>query len=601
MSAKSNAVWIMVLEIDACANTYPACGAPGPCSNAFDLVGTYNTCTDRCLYQCGVEKIVVTNCRIPPYLMGELGITQYHLNITGEPRHFPVEFTLGESYGRPATFSFAFSGRGKPNGLSTTNDLARLVDAQKYWNGRRLTTYYGRDGMALGEMDRNVFIVDNIIGPTGADYTHTVKARSPIKSISGVKCPSGKPMRDINGNVSKVQLGIALDGIPTEQAPNANPYLSIGTYLLQTPLLADMDIAPAQFRELSQATVWCVGTEALRVQPEEVDGGLNFKLLERSVCGSTLGPHKIGATLQPAFVIQPHEHVADVVLRILQHCADLEQTFLLCCDDAPQVVINMDSIEEFKCLFPEFVFNSTIAICKSTSADTMLDSLAASFGFGLIDDNGFITMRGMHPSTPATPVEVVTQPMVIKYSEASTFSQPISYAAINYQHTMADCTKGAFSKDNLIDNTIYTRDDLFKPACERHEQPEANIKGILAPWFDGSNYHLAWVQSMRYCHIYGQTAKKLALTLDFEEAERFDVGGLAKLNIDRNVGYTRTFKDQVWYVQSKRRVDNGKCTQICFVESPFSNIEPSFTCDFQLPQSYDPTDCFTPSDLIAVW
>lgn len=588
MATRPNPVWIFIFEYDGCSKTFPACGAPTPCSNAYDMPGTYHTCSDRCLYECGIQRQILSNCRIPYHIQQELGEYQYGLAVTGTPSQVPTRFMYGQTYSRPGTFSFEFSGVKYCNDPLNSSPLSRLVSAQKNWKGRRLTTYFGHENLRLCEFEKSVFVIDDIAGPSGSADTFKVTAKSPLESLSGKKCPSGSQLRDIDGDFVDLVLGPALDGFPDDSDTNANPYFSIGGWLLDKGLsTAAIDYRQAQ--EISQSSAVIINGEALQVLPSiGPDGGYNFKLVDRGFCGSTIKPHESGSTFELAQVFQPHDHVADVFRKLLTQCAELPSVFLLCCDDEDPIALDFQSFTDYKCQFPEQVLGDWIVISKSTSITTLLKELAQTFLTGLFDDGGILALDGVRPRDPNATVVTINDYHVAQNSERIKPNTD-SYAAVQYQHTPADCTEG-ISEDNLLDSTSYTREELFLQPCERHEQPDASIFEIKTRFITRENQHLAYANSVRWCRLLACASREMCLDVDIDIASQFSASDSVTLRIDKYRDHTGEYDTREWIVLSKRMVSGGSCVQLCLLESPFENIEPCFSCDFQLTSVYDPTD-----------
>ena len=594
MSVQEGALCIYVVEYDGCALTNPECGADGECSNNYGLAGTYNTCPNKCLYECAVQREVFTNCRIPHHIQQELGEYKYTVAVVGQPSHTPTKISFGDTFGRPATFTFCISGIEACNDPFSSTRIDRLIDAQKYWKGRRVIAYFGDCSMSLCEFERQVFIIDRVQGPSGKDGRYCIQSKDPLASIDGVKCPDGLPKKSVDGDDITLKLGLNLDGVATDDDPDADPYSKVQSFLFTQNLLDDKG---RQATCLSQAKFLCVDGELLKVQPEinntATSTGYNFRLLDRAQCGSTLKAHDSGSNVTVPLVFQPHEHVADVIKRIVQECADMTETFLLCCTDTEQVYIDDESFDDYRCRFPLQTLNDYVIICKPTSAKTILKSLAQTFLFGLYMQNGAITLKGFAPNLEEP--EIVTQYQVLQYSENTTNTGEVATAVI-YRYTVDDWTKTA-TGDNLIDTIGVVGEDFLREPCDRREYPQASVKEIETAWIGPENEYLGYTSAIRWRKILACPADEICLTLTLKESQRFPINQNALLRIDKNLDWRGEYKEQQWVAVSREIVQKGECVKVCFRESPFADEESCLSCDFQFPAATDDCD----ETCVSVW
>ena len=591
MTTLTGTLCIFKIEFGACAKTYPSCGAPSPCSNAYGMVGTYNTCSNKCLYECSVQSEIFSNCAIPHHISQDLGSYKHSPSVVGKPRHTPTKICFGDTFSRPSTFTFSISGIKYCNDPFNSTPLDRLIDAQKYWEGRRVVAYFGDCSQSLCEFDKHVFIIDKIQGPTGEDCRYQITARSPLAAIDGVKCPDGLPKISESGDEVELTLGVNLDGEPTEDEPDADPYATVNQYLLSQDLLDD---SGKQTDCILQAKFLCVDGELVSVMPELTgSGGYNFLHKDRAQCGSTLKAHDIGAKITIPLVFQPHEHVADVVRRILIECADMTEVFLLCCDDDQQVYLNEESLEAFRCKNPLMTLNDYAVFCKPTDAGKLLKSLAETFLFGLYEEAGQIKMLSLCPS--GDPAQILTQAQVIESSESTKNSGDRATGVI-YRHTVDDWTKDG-KDDNLLNTTGVIREDFLLEPCARNEYAQTKIKEIQTPFINQTNGFQAYTGAMRWRKVLACPADEMCVTLTMQESKRFVIGTKSKLLIEKNRDYTGEYKQQEWIVVSRQILDKGDCVQVCFRESPFADEKPCLSCDFQFPAVYDPCGI----DCVSVW
>lgn len=593
MSTQTDPLCIYCVEFDACAKTYPACGATSPCSNAFDLPGTWNTCTKKCLYECGIDRRYYSNCRIPSHIQTELGITKFSVSVVGAQSHVPVKISFGDTFSRPASYKFCLSGTKSCNDPFESTPLARLIDAHKYWEGRRVIAYFGDSSMALCEFERHVFYIKSVEGPTGSDCQYCFDVRSPLSSLDGVKCPDGLPKKSVTGEQAQLVTGLPLPGVATDSDPDSDPTSVYGSFILSNNLLDD---GGKQAACISQAKMLCIDGELVGVNPcinDTVQPGFNWIIKERGLCGSTIKAHDAGAKITVPLVFQPHEHIVDVVERILTECADMPSVFLLCCTDTNEPTLDYDSLEQYRCKFPLQTLNDYVVICQPTEAKVLLKSLAQSFLFSLYDERGVIKMAGLCP-TDDDP-EILNQWQVLEASEITRNTGDRATAVI-YRTQVSDWTKKG-SGDNLINETGIIREDFLREPCDRREYPQPSVKIVESIWLSGANDYLAYTSAMRWRKILACPPDELCVTLTLRESKRFPVTQKARLEISKNRDYTGEYKQQDWIVTSRQIVKKGEQVKVCFRESPFADENPALSCEFQFPAESD--DCG--DTCVSVW
>jgi len=609
MTGSAQAITLVELKLDQCSQWNPTngptpagltnCNATSPCPN------TWAHCQDKCSFECQLNSYWYTDCRMPVHLMSALKAYIHTPEAIQSIDHLPTLFCPGEFISQRGVIRICLYAAKRCNDLLGGSDLSRLLQAQKFIEGRTISVYYGNCDMNdICQFSRTDWIIDKVDGPSGRECIVCFTCKDPLTLADGATCPRSedKIAADANNSNSRTApftLGLPLDGFPDDNSPLADPYSAVNNYLL--PVNYSDNYSDAQNRCMARANYVQIGQEIIKVNPEKNTGlvqGWNFKLANRAQCKSTLEPHNIGdaITLCESF---ENEHVVDVWLRLLTECADLAETPIDCCTDENRSLINYESFERVRCENPLFIIQETI-ICEPTSTQKLREELASQFLLMEAYDQttGQINLLSYKPPEQNSVVNIITERNMVEDSfKISKGVEP--YNRIIFAHDLVDCSKG-ISDGNFNSIKGYVSDDLKNEVCARREYKNYRDKNFKSRWLNGSSGYLAETLSYRHYLIHQCPLRDICFETTVDFAKELEFGEFYLIRHDKLSQWDGTPIDAPFMLKGKQNIKNN-CVKVTFQESSFSNIVACLNCDTDNMSTFEPAVDPCISDCKRIW
>lgn len=602
--------------IDGCANTHGSapCTATGAqCYNSF------NTCQDRCNYVCQTKSYWFSTCgNVPPHILAQ----NYTPNIKSISSN-PTTLEIGKTFSTRGRIKICFqdiphNDQGFdpyfPRGaipIICAEDVpgtlfGRWIERVKYFQNRRVNVYHGYSDQALCDFVKESYFIDSFTGPdNNCEVCFTLKDPLILAEDKNAECPRTDDKiaaSQVIGNESPISLflGANLDGVDTDPDDDeeAKPYAEVGNYLFRNNFLVGN---PEQDRCFMRLKHICIGNEVLEVRAEinnATPQGWNLVLVDRGVCGSTIGPHKIGDKIALAETFE-QQHVSDVVCRLLTECSEINEIAVNCCEDDPANLINFDSFKDYRCEAPLNYICETI-ICKPVGVTTLLKELSEQFLFFLYFDSktGKITIQNLAPPECSKVVDTIELCDIAKNSFSKKTSEDY-YNQITYFYDTADCSKG-LSEDNLSKASVTISADALRDACERREYKTRKNKKINSRWINECNEYLAKTNGERWLCIRSCSPETVSIDVTYDYGLCVDLGDYRKISHPKLQSIDGRESDALWLLKGKN--DNGDCTKLTFEKADYYNLmAPFFDCEAACPPSIIEENLCGDNECIGIW
>ena len=610
VGCRDQRVTLVEVILDVCGQTF---GQGGCTATGEACYNNWNNCKDQCNFECKTQSYWFSTCILPAHLG-----TAYTPNIVKVDSN-PTTLEIGSTFSTRGRINVTFQDDSHndqgfdpywPRGAIPicAEDMpgtlfGRWIQRVKYFENRKVNVYHGYCDQQLCEMIKESYFIDKISGPSaGGSVTFNLKDPLILADDKNAQCPSAETRivaTQIIGSEYPLafSLGVNLDGYATDNA-DAKPYSEVGKYILKNNYLLGDEDQDAFFARLRHVKV---AKEILEVRAEVNNAtprGWNLVLLDRAVCGSTLGPHNSGVALSPGETFE-NIHVADAVCRMLTDCSDLQDIAVACCADVESSLINFESIEAFRCASP-LAFISKALVMSPTGLTTLLDELSDQFLFFLYYDSatGKIEMVNLAPPPCDIQVPTITECQIVGGSFSVRPSDD-RYNQIVYLYDTVDCSQ-KISKDNTASAIASVSADSLKSACDRREYKTRKTKTIISRWIDAQNCYLATANGERWLQLRACPPDQVTIDVSFEIAECINMGGFARIHHSKLQSMTGGYQENLFMLKGKSNV--GASYRLVFERTAFDGkVAPYFNCDTECPTMVIvPEDCPT-NECIGVW
>lgn len=568
MSLAGPPLFLAELVLDQCplhnpANGVPAaagqvsCSATEPCSN------TWFTCQAKCDYRCEPVSYWFSNCEVP----GHLGVYDA-LPIIGSWDHQSTKLVPGSMFNGSGSIRICMQDLEACDGLGGFV-LARLIEAQKYFEGRRLNVWQGDCNMPFEGLLKSTFYIDRVSGPSkdceicleGSDTTSLI-------GFDKAVCPPTKELVDVTfGQDVPLSLGVELQGAATASDPKLNPDLFVGKFILANNYVTDN--GGVNDRCFLETRYLCAGSEMLEVIPcinENAlpERGWNFELVERAVCGSELSAHANGDRLEMVKHIT-NTHAADVIRDLIQNCADLDQVARTCCNQPAESLLSEYHLEQYRCARPSDMI-SDVKFCDVEDVGELLESLANELNISIFFDDvcDQIVVRDYSPPAADAEIKIVMPDDIIRDSfEVKPTDE--RYTNVIYNHNLVDCTRGPVA-GNFRCHVLNKNIDGLREVCDRREYKTTRDLIVNSRWINGANAYLATVNTIRWAARAACPPREV----EFEVLPRFSrgfvMGDLTTVQHEK-ISSGGAYSTALWMFTGRKLLNNT--VRMCFIETPW--------------------------------
>ena len=477
--------------------------------------------------------------------------------------------------------------------------LARLIEAQKYFEGRRLNVWQGDCNMSFDEMVKSTFFMDRVTGPD-KNCGVCLEASDPTSLIGFDKavCPPSKNLVDvIYQQPVQLTLGVPLQKGPTVEKPNLNPDQYVGNFILSNNFLPDND-GPTD-RCFLDTKYLCAGKEMMHVIPcinEDANPvpGWNFKLVERAVCGSTLVEHKNGDRVE---IVKHFEnmHASDVIRCLIQDCANFDQVTETCCEGEPESFLSEYFLQEYKCKRPSDVITD-VKFCEVQDVGDLLECMAKELNISIYFDDFCqqIVVKAYCPPEDDD-VNILTAEEIIKDS-FNVKPTDERYSSVTYNHDLVDCTIGP-KAGNYRCHVVNQNIDALREPCDRRTYKTTKDLVVNTKWINGGNAYLANVNTLRWAERAVCPPRQIEVDVLPETSRCYAMGQITKIEHEK-VSMGGEYSKSLWMFTGRKMLKD--CVRLCFIETPWTSglYSNSFNCD-TLPTR--PTDLCELEQCERVW
>lgn len=520
---------------------------------------SYNMTADRCNWQCGTKSFWFSDCKAPPQIQAATGGAAIQSIITSyTPRCSVLDFSKGIS--SRARITVCFEDVPIDCSGATQGNFWSMLDAeQKYWENRKVIVYHGECTQTLDEMSREVYYIDSVQRSGNCQYCLT--AKDPLGALSETVVPATCLPAD---QVLTLRDAFFKDIKETGEDSGiyTDPFQYVGAFILSQNYPQGDPVVDEWWRCINNI---CVDGEMMEVvahpndpatsgflSPDQGFGpaGWNLVLIGRGVCGSELKDHERGASVTVAETFS-NCHVADAVNRLL-NMSKISDISLTCCDSEPDVTIDCQSIEDFRCKNPLAVIDSTI-VCDGTNASKLLEELAAENFFTMQYDSesGQIKMVCLNPSDSQGEPVIVNECDIVEGS-ISYKSKTERYSRVDVLHKQIDCTKG-ITESNFGPGTYAIDTDTENPIiCERVKYRTGKTKQVRSRWMGACGEYLARTYAERVLCLFESPREKMSFGVMPNVSCNMPVGSLMQFNHPK-------IQDAFGAPSQKNYVVTGKC------------------------------------------
>jgi len=598
MPNSGNPLIIVELVLDHCSKV----NGQGDCGATKQCLATWNTCQDPCAYECQPVSYWFSNCDVPGHLGLENPEVFDALPILESWDHSPSKLVPGAMFKGSGSIRLCMQDVKACDGLGGFV-LARLIEAQKYFEGRRINVWQGGCNMGFEEMVKSVFFIDRVEGPN-KDCGVCFTASDPTSLIGFGKatCPEYKRLLDTTyGQPIQMEIGVILEKDATVKEPNKNPDKFVNAFILSNNFLSDND-GPIDQCFLSTKYI-CVGDEMMHVIPcinEDVNPqGWNFKLVERGVCGSEIKEHKNGDRVE---IVKHFEntHARNVIRCLMYDCANLDQVSVTCCGEDMEPFLSENSLGDYACKRPSDVITD-VKFCEVQDVGELLDCMAKELNISIYFDDicQKILVKPYCPPDPEDEIKVITAFEVIKDS-FNVKSTDERYSQVIINHDLKDCTKG-FTKSNYACAVKNQNIDSLREVCDRRTYKTNRDLVINSKWINGGNAYLATVNALRWAERAVCPPREVQMDVLPETSRCFVMGDIAQIQHEKLTS-NGEFVDTLFMFTGRKMLDD--CVRLCFIETPWNGRKyvNRFDCDQEISEiPIRPDDLCQYEDCVRVW
>lgn len=596
---------ILLAEIvlDTCENEFGAgpCTATGePCYNY------YNGCKDKCNFKksCAGQSTWLSTCAIPK----QLGIFNYLPWIQKNKIQWnPSTALLGETFSTRGGGSFCVKDLPHtdqgfdpywprdgvipicPDDKSGTL-ISRWVKRVKYFEGRRINLYSGHcDMMDLCEFKKQTFLLDNPRGPdSNCEYCFEYRDILSVTEEALIPTDRQTTLAVFSGDGVPFDqtLGINLDGVATDEEPDADPLSE-----LENPLLVENYFVgdPEQDEVMNNLRHICVDGEVIPIRSEinnAVPAGWNFRLKGRAACGSTLSPHEAGAEITLAKTYPCGMHVANVICDMLEN-AGINEVFTLCCEEDEVSVIDYESFKQWECENLGAQLTEDIVFCEQVPMKDELDNLSNTFGFLMYQQDNRVKIKSFRPGCLDEIVTINTCNIVSNTFTIDDDFQP-RYSQVVIRHSVKDWSKG-IEKDNLSVRTRVSNGDITKRKCESNGWSFNKTYEINTRWLGRRSEFMAQTTAERLLLLLNCPPQRPRFEVLQQMAECLSIGDTVELKYSKAQNEAGEYSDNRYMVQSIGPIGLGVCHEVVLQELPFDEKTlDCLTCDTACPSLLPP-------------
>ena len=553
-----------------------------------DTDGTsYFESPDKCAFQCTPTSYWFSDCKAHSQLAAAALPNAIHLAISSVSWQCS-DLQIGSAVPKRGSVQFCLQDQESKDPDVPGGYISSLFHSQKYWEGRKVVIYTGDCSQTIDQMDRQAYYITKAQPPNAACRI-CFTAKDPLSLLdTGQLCPDTGclpvlSLRDrLPAELTTSESGFVLD----------DPDALVNSFILASNIPIGID--PEIDKKILCTEYVCHEGEVLRVVAAEngpgsvVEGnsfgpvGWNLVLVERAACGSKIAEHKAGAALSPAASFT-NCHAADVLLELLRDCAAIEEIGLVCCDDQMEVMIDCESIEEFRCKNPLAIIDSTI-ICQPTEVNTLINELGRDFGFKLEFDE----MTGLLSVICVQSPDAVDVTVIRECDIQAGSWKPISGAdrrsKVSIAYGTPDCSETVTKQNAQFAATYPNVSTTAVPICERRKYRTIKTTQWSSRWFTERTGYLALARAQREVCLFECEGFGFELIADPVLACSLVPGQFVRFELDKVVDGQGQYSQDLYMLTGKCKTAAGSKRAICYklqfqlLYRDTDNIAPGFVC-----------------------
>ena len=554
-----------------------------------DADGTsYYESEDRCAFQCTPTSYWFSDCKAPSQIAAA-AVPNAILNQLTSIAWQCSDLQIGSAVPKRGSLRFCLQDDESKDPDVPGGYISSLFHSQKYWEGRKVVVYTGDCTQTIDQMDRQVYYITKAEPPNAACQV-CFTAKDPLSLLdTGQLCPDTGCLPPLTlrerlpAEIQTSEKGLVLD----------NPFALVNSFILSSNIPIGID--PEIDKKILCTEYVCHEGEVLRVVAAEngpnviVEGGSfgpagwNLVLVERAVCGSQLAEHKAGATLSPAAVFQ-NCHVADVLLELLRECAAIEEIGLVCCDDEIEVMIDCESVEQFRCKNPLAMIDRTI-ICQPVEVSTLINELGRDFGFKLDFDEttGLLSVVCIQAPTAQEESAVIRQ-CDIQEGSWRPIGGSDRRSKVSISYGTPDCSESVTKQNAQFSATWPNVSINAVPICERRKYRTIKTVQWSSRWFTERTSYLAQARVQREVCLFECEGFGFEMIADPVLACSLVPGQFVRFEIDKIVDGAGQYSNDLYILTGKCKTASGRSRAICFklqfqlLYRDTENVAPGFVC-----------------------
>lgn len=472
------------LILDHCGND----NGTAPCNASSLCFNTPTTCRDSCNYTCGHRSLWLSDCSPP----GDFPHTVIPNLISWEET--PPTLDLGNVFGTRARIGLKFQdhayhdneidpyqSRRYPTIPICDTDVpgtfwGRFKARHKTLRQRMIRFYVGpRDGAFPADYEMREYVIsehgrdsDGNMCIDGLDILY-------LAGNEAARCPRNQPgllkpfITDPTGetDVPRLPTALAMDRLDGSDSTGR-------TSIWLSQNFDASEVEPGGI--LHGLEVVCMDGELIRVtvEPENgIDSGDDrWKIFgqERGYCDTELKDHAVGTPVVIPFVIPKGQHAVEAMRRLLEECADINDSVALCCDDEAVQRVCEDSYNAIRACNPDAVIGRDVYICDDEGVTDLLNEIATDYMLHMFVDqrSGLIRWKSLNQPPPCSgSLPVLEECNVVGAIESTTdFDDQAGTVVVNYVPTEK---LGTPDEGNSLRTLGYVNSDAARPKCERRE------------------------------------------------------------------------------------------------------------------------------------